>query len=144
MGTFTQFEVQSTVSIQAAAGWNMVGGSPLTMWTDSVVNWSFNASAPAWYHPTGSEPAGTGVWEDVPTAGPHTVTVQVCPAPVTVPVTAHRWNLVGNPCNQSVTLPSTARAYWWDPTAQHYLVVSSIAAGAAAWVKPDGSSLTLS
>ncbi|GAC1638418.1 MAG: hypothetical protein NVS4B2_27500 [Chloroflexota bacterium] len=63
---------------------------------------------------------------------------------MTVPVTAHRWNLVGNPCNRSVTLPSTAQAFWWDPTANHYLLVTSINPGAAAWVKPDSATLTLS
>ena len=122
----------------------MVGGSPLTLWTDSQATWSFNADTPAWYIPTGGEAAGTGAWEYVASAGPRSVTVQVCGASLVLTVTAHRWNLVGNPCSRSVSLPSTSRAYWWDPSAQHYVLVTSITPGAAAWVKPDTTSLTLS
>ncbi|GAC1526159.1 MAG: SBBP repeat-containing protein [Chloroflexota bacterium] len=137
-------KISTVVTIQARVGWNMVGGSPLTLWNDSQSKWSFNAATPAWYRPTGSETAGTGAWEYVTTAGSRTVTTVTCNAPVTVPVTAHRWNLVGNPCNRSVTLPSTAQAFWWDPTANHYVLVTSINPGAAAWVKPDSATLTLS
>src|SRR5947209_14776761 len=122
----------------------MVGGSPLTLWSDSLVNWSWNAATGAWSHPTGTEPAGTGTWEEVSTAGPRIVNVVTCGAPVTVPVVAHRWNMVGNPCGTSVSLPSSARAFWWDPTANHYVPVTSINPGAAAWVNPASSSLTLS
>lgn len=133
----------TTVTVQAGAGWNMVGGSPLTLWADSQVNWSFNASTPAWYHPTGGEASGTGAWEYVPASGPRTVTVVTCPTSVAVSVVAHRWNLIGNPCSRSVTLPGTARAYWWDPTVSRYAPVSSINPGAAAWIKPDGNTVTL-
>jgi len=133
----------NAVTIQSGAGWNMVGGSPFTVWSDSQATWAFNASTPAWFQPTGSAPAGTGAWEYVSSAGPRAVTVQVCGAPVTVPVTAHRWNLVGNPCSASVALPGAARAYWWDPTASRYVPVTSIGPGSAAWVEPSSSSLAL-
>ncbi|GAC1472041.1 MAG: hypothetical protein PVSMB7_24350 [Chloroflexota bacterium] len=133
----------TTVTLTAGAGWNMVGGSPLTLWSDATTTWSFTAATPAWYHPTGTEPAGTGAWESVPSAGPRTVTVQVCSGALSVPVVPHRWNLVGNPCSLRVTLPATARAYIWDTTAGRYVLVSSIGPGAAAWVKPDTSILTL-
>ena len=135
--------VGTVVTIQAGAGWNLVGGSPLTLWSDSLVNWSWNAATGTWSHPTGTEPAGTGTWEEVSAAGPRTVTTQACPSPVTVPVVAHRWNMVGNPCNRSVSLPSTAQALWWNPTTKAYVPVTSINPGAAAWVKPASSALTM-
>lgn len=137
------FTVDVQVTIQAGAGWNMVGGSPLTLWSDSTVNWAFNPSTPAWYHPTGSEAAGTGAWEDIATAGPHAVSVQICSSAPTFSVVAFRWNLVGNPCSRAVSLPGTARAYWWNPTSHAYVPVSTIAAGGAAWVKPLTTSISL-
>ncbi|GAC1322850.1 MAG: hypothetical protein NVSMB22_10030 [Chloroflexota bacterium] len=130
-------------TIQAAAGWNMVGGNPPTLWTDSTVKWAFNASVPAWYHPTGGEAAGTGIWEYVSTPGARSVTVQACAGAVTVAAVAHRWNLLGNPCGADVALPSTALAYWWDPNTTAYVPVTGIRPGAAAWVKPAGSTVTL-
>jgi hypothetical protein len=133
----------TTVAMQAAAGWNMVGGSPLTLWGDSVVNWTLNASTPAWYHPTGTEALGTGAWEDVSTAGPRTVNVFTCPLPMSVSVVAHRWNMVANPCAATVSLPGSSRAYRWNPGRGAYDIATSIGAGGAAWVKPDLGSLTL-
>lgn len=133
----------STISTQVAAGWNMVGGSPLTLWNGSSTAWAFNALTQTWYHPTGNEAPGTAIWQNASAAGSQSATVQSCSGVVTVPVVAYRWNLVGNPCGQTVTLPSTAHAYTWDATTSRYLLVTTIAPGAAAWVKPVSSLLTL-
>jgi hypothetical protein len=129
-----------TVSVGGAAGWNLVGGD-LSLWPDSVVNWSWNAFTGEWYHPTGSELAGTGAWEDLSRATPEQVTVVPCSGPIGLPVVPHRWNIVGNPCASAGTLPPGTRALLW--TGRNYAPSSTIPVGAAAWVMPASSPLTL-
>jgi hypothetical protein len=133
---------QLTVQIQTLAGWNLIGGSPLTVFADATVSWSWSAATGTWTHPTGTEPAGTGAWENVPTAGPRNVSIQSCTVgtPISLPVVPHRWNLIGNPCGKAVQLPSDARALLWTGT---YTLSQTIAAGTAAWVLPNTTPLNL-
>lgn len=134
---------QAMVTVQSGAGWNLVGGSPLTLWTSSQVNWSWNAFTGQWYHPTGNEAAGAGTWEYVPAGGPRGVLVSPCSGSLSVPVVPHRWNLVGNPCSQPVVLPPGTRALWWDPAARSYAPITAIPAGLAAWVNPSLNPISL-
>jgi hypothetical protein len=136
-----------TVSYSAAAGWNLVGGSPLTVWSgpEFQAAWSWNALSGQWTSLTSAsppQPQGSGAWEEVSGSSTETVTAQVCSAPVSVVVMPHRWNMVGNPCNTVVQLPAGTHAVSWNGTG--YDLTSSIGIGAAAWVVPASGALTLS
>lgn len=128
-------------SVQYGAGWNMVGGTPGTNFTAAQALYVYQNggySAPS----SSTSVACQGYWAyySISTAvslSPTTAGTQTCSL-------RPGWNMIGNPFDQVVSLPSTATGYWWDPSSSAYAMATTIPVGGAVWVyTADTASLLL-
>jgi hypothetical protein len=142
--TTTPITVTSlTTAPTVTQGWYLIGGSPLSLWPGATNVFSWNALTGQWFTPTGNEPPGTGAWEFVASQATNTITVQRCARSITLTVQVRRWNMVGNPCDATVTLPTGTRVLLWDSTHQRYLPATTIPPGEGAWILPLAGPLPL-
>jgi hypothetical protein len=136
-----------TVPLVVSTGWNLIGGTPVTVYPDATSAWSWNATSGQWSSMSqGAQPSlplGEGTWEELRGGTSEQVQVEGCTASVAISVFPHRWNMVGNPCNVPVTLPAGSRALGWTPSSQSYQPITQLPAGGAAWVVPPSSVLSL-
>jgi len=131
------------VAITVNAGWNMVGGYQISPPASAQAVWAYSPSS-GYYQPSGSEPAGTGVWEKFSSPTSQDISVAECAGAVTLTVVPKQWNLVGNPCSAQMAVPGGLHSYSWNQSRNAYDAVTTLGVGQGAWVYPSTNSITLS
>jgi len=144
---FNIYETSDSIKLEAAtvnlpitypAGWNMVAASETDMGTTL---YTYDSADEA-YVKADSPVAGMGYWAfyDKPT----TITVTLKATDRFDVKLQPGWNMVGNPFDRDIAVPSKHKAYTYDSSTGDYKVTDRIPKGRSVWVMvPDTQTLTL-
>jgi hypothetical protein len=132
-GGITLHAQTSTLLVQEAAGWNMVGGPPGTSLAGAEAVYAYRSGA---YVSPGAPSTNLceGYWayfqrpgDQISPARPSAASPQTCPLHA-------GWTLVGNPFLSVALLPAGLTGFIWDRTTQQYVTVRAIPLGSAVWI----------
>jgi hypothetical protein len=136
----------SGVSVQYAAGWNLVGGPAGTVFGAPGSAYSLGPSDSAYVGTPGTAPVeqGRGYWVFFPAATSVTLN-GVGVDSLTIQAPAGRWITIGNPSGTRVATVSGAdTVLTWDATGGQYRTAGLLQVGQGAWAfSQAGATLTL-